>query len=78
MFAVTPEPFLTVAVPLATSNHVLKRPTVANQKSVALESGVSRSTVGAILSGGALALRYSEETRSKVLAAAAKLNYRPS
>lgn len=39
-------------------------------------SGVSRSTVAAVLSGGGA--RYSAETCRKVLAAAKQLNYRPS
>lgn len=50
----------------------------ANQKSVALACGVSRSTVGMILGGGVLAERYSEATRQKVRAMAARLNYAPN
>ena len=49
-----------------------------NQKAIAEACGVHRSTVGSILSGGDLALRYNEETRRKVLEAAARLNYRPN
>lgn len=56
---------------------MLKRGAVS-QKMIAEACGVHRSTVGSILSGGALALRYNEETRNKVLAAAARLHYRPS
>lgn len=57
---------------------MLKRTTVPNQKTVALACGVSRSTVASILSGGALAARYSKATQEKVHAAVAELNYRPN
>lgn len=63
---------------MTTKYKVLKRSTAPNQKTVALACGVSRSTVAAILSGGALAERYNKETRKKVLATVEKLNYRPN
>lgn len=66
------------AVPVAPFvGEMLKRRTV-NQKAIAEECGVHRSTVASILNGGALAQRYKEETRNKVLAAAGRLNYHPN
>lgn len=56
---------------------MLKQVGVPTQKSVARASGVSRATVGAILAGGVVAARYSEETRNRVTAAAERLDYRP-
>jgi len=51
---------------------------IPTQRSVAEASGVSRAAVGAILSGGTAAARYSAETRERVLAAARRLHYRPN
>jgi len=57
---------------------IKKKDLLPTQETVARESGVSRATVSLILRGGPLALRYSEETRKKVWAAAERLHYRPS
>lgn len=54
--------------------HLSQFPT---QKSVAAASGVSRAAVGAILSGGEAAARYSPATRERVEAVAQRMHYRP-
>lgn len=51
---------------------------IPTQKCIALESGVSRSTVGEILNQGEGSKNYSEETRRRVLEAAARLGYVPN
>lgn len=45
---------------------------------VARVTGVSRATISLVLNGGASKVRISEETRAKVLAAAAEIGYRPN
>ena len=45
---------------------------------VARVTGVSRATISLVLNGGASKVRISEETRARVLAAAAEIGYRPN
>lgn len=51
------------------------KPKRLNQRAIAKATGVSRATVSLVLRGGAGA---AEETRTKVLEAAAKMGYRPN
>ncbi len=59
-------------------NSMLTSLSVPTQKSVAEASGISRSSVGEILSGGAASGKYSEETRQRVMTAATTLGYIPN
>jgi LacI family transcriptional regulator len=47
-------------------------------KDVAIRAGVSRSTAGLVLADHPLSKRLSADTRSKILAAAAEITYRPN
>lgn len=45
---------------------------------VAARAGVSRTTAGYVLTGQDQQMRIAEETRHRVLRAAAEMNYRPN